>query len=619
MNFNFDFGRIDLGGNADARPVPDDAPLYAAVGGRAASLSNNECVFQPDGGGALEVMTHQVLQAMDQTREFRSLDEHVARLASVIPGLNGQGEAIRRVLGYLVDRRLLLSDADFLEQLRSPGDTSIVPLRGMVVRACDRPALVERLLDSLRRQSAAHGRHDSVILIDDSRQATAGEEHRRLLAAHADAAGAPVSYVGSSQSKAILDRLVRAVPEARDLLPSLSGLGHGIGFGGGRGYNLALLLTAGGQLGLLDDDYIIDFRTSQHAASGLSIDPNDAWATRFPGGTDAALVYGEPLLEDGIAVQTRMVGCSLGQVLAGHADLQPTRKQLHGTNLARLAHLRSDARILGTFTGIRGSSGTSDNAWLYQLDERSRADFWRSRESYLQHVNAEGVVSAYERVVARPHGTFTPFMTDNSRLMPCTAPLGRGEDALFSVTASFMYPTSLTLHLPITIAHQQEGRRPRQERGLQAMTPGVNRFLWEWIRNQAQPARGADAGGRLVFLAAQLEDLANAPVADRIAMLSEYLRYVRADLVERIQQQIVATPDAPVYWVADARAIVEANGKALLANAAPRLDDWPLDIDAAGCAERLRQACLELASAWKVWPALWQAAAEMGDRLLPTR
>lgn len=618
MNFNFDYGRIDLG-TTHAQPANLDAPLYAAVGGRAASLSNNECVFQPDRGGDLEVMTHQVLQAMDQTREFRSLDEHVARVASVIPGLNGQTEAIRRVLGYLVDRRLLLSDADFLAGLQQSGSVAGTSLRSLVVRACDRPVQVQRLLHSLQLQAQEFGRSDGLTLIDDSRNDVAAEEHRRLLTAHASALGVPVVYVGSAQARAVADRLAQAVPAARELLPSLLHLGQGAGFGGGRGYNLALLLTAGGQLALLDDDYVVDFRTSAHSSSGLAIDPQSPWATRFPEDAEATLAYGERLTEDAFSMQTGMVGRTLGQVFADHPDLLPTREQLRGMSLARLAHLRPDARIVSTFTGVRGASFTSDNAWLYQLDDRSRADFWRSRESYLRHVNAETLVSAFEKVVARPHGTFTPFVTDNSRLMPCSSPLGRGEDALFSVAANYLYPTSLTLHLPITIGHQQEGRRPRQERGLQAITPGINRFLWEWIRNQAQPARSADAGNRLAFLVAQLEDLANAPEAERISVLSEYLRYVRADAVERIQQQIVAAPDAPVYWVADARAIVEANGKALLANTAPRLDDWPLDIDATGCAQRLREACLGLAAAWRHWPALWHAAADMGARLLPSR
>ena len=106
MEYNIDFGNITLKPPPAPKPA-NQGPLYAAVDGKAASLSNNECVFQPTGGGELEVMTHQVLQALDQCREFHTLDEHVARVVGVVPGLAGQSEAVRRVLNGLISRGLL--------------------------------------------------------------------------------------------------------------------------------------------------------------------------------------------------------------------------------------------------------------------------------------------------------------------------------------------------------------------------------------------------------------------------------------------------------------------------------------------------------------------------------
>jgi hypothetical protein len=183
--------------------------------------------------------------------------------------------------------------------------------------------------------------------------------------------------------------------------------------------------------------------------------------------------------------------------------------------------------------------------------------------------------------------------------------------------AHYLYPDSRTMQLPITIGHVQESRRPRFERALLPLTPGINRFLREWIAKNAASAYGATAEDRLAFLASQLEDLAAAPASRHIELLTEYLRYARADLVERLQQQLGNAPDAPVYWASDVRRIVEANGKALLANEAPRLDDWPESITRAECAQRLRDSALELAAGYRVWPTAWRAAAELGDRLLP--
>lgn len=615
VRYDIDFGSIPV--SPPSAPRTDlRAPMYAAIDGRVASLSNNECVFQPRDGDELHVMTHQVLQALDQCREFRSLDEHVARVASVIPGLAGQGEAVRRVLTGLIDRGLLRSDGDFLAALRRDDGPAPAPMKTLVVRACDRPEQLKQLLHSLAEHGERFGRRDNVMLIDDSNSGEAAREHARALQVYATASGGVGRYIGSEQARSIVERLTKARPEVKEVLAALLLPRTGNGFGGGRGYNLALLLTAGERLGLIDDDYRLPFHRAHGVRDGLDPDPALRFGVRFHADRDRALGDGEALDVDGLAMQEALVGHALGHALAQPA-FAIDRERLRGQALARLSHLRSDARILATYTGSRGASFTSDSAWLYDIDPSSRAGFWLDRDSYLRNVHAETIVHAPECVLARPFGLFTPFLLDNAQLLPCTAPTGRGEDGLFGVVGSYLYPDSQTLHLPITIGHVQEGRRPRYERAMQPLTPGINRFLREWVRNNAQPAQSAEPGDRLALLAAQLDDLANAPAQTQVGILTEYLRYVRADLIERLQQQIGSATDAPVYWTADARRIVEENGKALLSNGVPRLDEWPETIDAPGCAERLRSACLDMAAAYRQWPALWQTAAELGDRLLP--
>lgn len=615
MQFDINYGAINLA--QPARPAPR-GPLYAAVDGRAASLSNSECIFQARDGGELHVMTHQVLQALDQCREFRTLDEHVARVTSVLPGLGGQAEAVRHVLGGLVERGVLRSDSQFLEALARADEVRPAALAAVAIRACDRPAQLGRLLDSLAAHGRRHGRSDAVWIIDDSTDAQALERHQALGREHARDAGVAVRHVGPAQAAALCERLGRELPQARETLRGLLLRdGAGAGFGGGRGYNLALLLSAGRRLSLLDDDYLLPFHRASVAQPGLEPMPGTGFEARFQDGMAASLATGPELEQDGFALQQDLVGSPLAAAMARHPELLGLdRERLRGQSLSRLSHLAGPARVLATFTGTRGASFTGDSLWLYRLAGASRDAFWASREGYLANVHAEALEFAPARAIARPHGLFTPFMLDNSALLPCTAVHGRGEDGLFGVVSGYLYPDALTLHLPITIGHVQEGRRDRHARAMAPLTPGINRFLREWIVNQAQPARSADPGERLALLAAQLEDLAGAPQAARVEMLEEYLRYVRADLIEHLQQQILDNPKAPVYWLADVRQIVEVNGRALLAGDPPRLDEWPAALDAAGCADRLSLACRDLAASWRHWPAIWRRAAELGGRLL---
>jgi hypothetical protein len=177
-------------------------------------------------------------------------------------------------------------------------------------------------------------------------------------------------------------------------------------------------------------------------------------------------------------------------------------------------------------------------------------------------------------------------------------------------------PEALAFELPVAIGHVQETARKRSTTTMAASEPRVNDFLRDFVRRQSGLFKADDPGQRMVLLAAVLRDLSHASAAEREAHLREYLSYVRADVIDRLQHQIEAAEDAPVYWQADARAVVEANAKMLLASAAPRLADWPQDIDAPGCARALSAEIDSMAEACEHWPALWRHAAEQGEKLL---
>jgi hypothetical protein len=87
-------------------------------------------------------------------------------------------------------------------------------------------------------------------------------------------------------------------------------------------------------------------------------------------------------------------------------------------------------------------------------------------------------------------------------------------------------------------------------------------------------------------------------------------------MIDRLQHQLEAAESAPVYWQADVRSIVQANAKALLSKAPPRLADWAEDLDEAGCAKALAGELTDMADALEHWPGLWQVAAEHGEKLL---
>ncbi len=611
-DFQINYGNLQVAAPA-ARPV-QDAALYAAVDAVVAPLSSEEFAFIAKDTGERHVLSHHVLQSMDQCREFRTLDEHVARVVSVVPGLN-QPDRIRKGLEGLARSGLLISDRQFLDGLARAPDAEPRALHAIYIRACDRPQQLGSLLASLAEYERRFRVARHVVLLDDSLDEANRDRNRDLLREFARAVGNPVSYVGPAERSRIRERLAKAVPEAKSTLEWLVDRGPRTRRGGGgRSWNLALLLSAGRQYVLLDEDFRFPLRRHGDAREGIDPNATLSASARFFRRVDDALAAGEEDARDPFELHLETCGERFGAVSA-RPEYGIDRASLHGLNLGRLEHLRGDARVLYTLNGTFGSSGTESALWLYQLDADSRAEFWADRDAYLRNIEAQSVWYGWLRAKPASVAAFTPFAFDNRELLPCTNPDGRGEDGLASVATQFCRPGSLVLHLPTAIGHVQEAARRRSEVTMAAHTPRLNHFLRDYVSNQTGTAKAGDPARRLELLAGIVGDLAAADDATMTATLDEYLSFVRADVVERMQHQFEVLGDAPVYWQADVRTIVQANGNALLKRSPPRLGDWAEDIDTAGCVRAAADELGDMAAAWRHWPALWAAAREQGDRL----
>ena len=595
------------------------APTFASREGRVAALSSTECVFFAQGETTPHVMTMQVLQALDQCREFRTLDDHVVRVEANVPGLGGQHEAILRVLQNLVHRDLLFGDEAFITRLRNTPLREVSPLRAVCIRACDRPDRLATLLASLAAYEQRFRAQRRYVLIDDSTSPANSARHRDLLRGFADASGCNVAHVGRSQAIRLAERIAKACPHARDTVRALllrDAHPEARRFGGGRSRNLALLLTAGARLALLDDDLLLPLRRADFARDGLDPNPDATPCARFLPDMAQALAAGREIEDDPFEMHLDVCGQSLGACANGPYALR--REALRGLNLGQLELLDPAARIVTSHHGSYGSSRSESTLWLHHsIDRVGREELWQDRESYYRNSQAHHVFYGVSkaRVVGVPG--FTPFALDNSELLPCTNPVGRAEDSLGSALTRLCWPHAVAFELPVAIGHVQESLRTRFPITREAPAPRINDFLREFVKRQFGLSVAQEPGQRLTMLAHMMRDLAHASERERTDHLREYLNFVHTGTIDRLQRQIEESNDAPIYWQADARAIVQASAKRLLAaGAAPRLAEWPEDADATQCASALRTELDAMADACEHWPSMWRHAAEQGERLL---
>ena len=595
-----------------------DEPLYASVAGVAHGMGEGECAFQPRGGAETHVMTTQVLEALDVARPFLTLDEHAAAIAQRIPALRGQAEAVKRVLGGLAQRRLLVSDAELLATMKAAKARPLAPLAAVFIRACDRPAQLGALFDSLVPFESARGEKRRYVVLDDSRDADKRRANADAARAFAKASGAKVEHVDDAHWAAIAERIARARPaHATAVREAIARDANGKArFGGGKGCNLAALLGAGARYATLDEDFLLPLRAATDARSGIELrDTGELPATLFAS-VDAALEAGVALDRDPFDAQLAWCGQALGRVLSDDPSLASSRADLRGLEPSRRRDLDPATRIVATANGHRGSSGASLPQWLFMLEGEARAEFWRERETYLKQIDAANVWIGPARARLMPNGHFTPFIVDATTLLPPTLPTGRSEDLLFGALAGALDPSSAVLHSAWTMGHRQEARGGGMKRLFEPDTPGLAQYLADLVGSRVAELRAERPEQRVAGIVAWLEDLAAAPAATRLELLHEYLRFNRADLIARLQTAFAAAPAPPVWWQADVREMVTTNGRAIMNPGPPRLAGWDPLLDTDRCAERFSAELRGFAQVLAAWPALWEVAREQRETWL---
>jgi hypothetical protein len=612
MDYRIDYGPISL------KPSrPPDAPLYASVEGRAASLANDEVLFYDPATDRNHVMTAQVLQAMVLCRAFQPMDRHVQNVAEQLPGLKGQEAAVRRVLQGLATRGLLITDDAFLLRFAGAPAQELPPPTAIFIRGCDRPAQVRQLLQSLQTHIARFGVSYRVVLVDDSSDSTSMREHAELLRHFSEACGAASAYVGQDSWARVAADLAAKLPEHAAALNAL--LVRDASYrgrrGGGIGKNLIGLLAAGERYLLLDDDFQFPLRHHPEFRAGLALDAS-GWAVRSYSNQDQALQAGvdgeSDLIEEHLALCGQTVAGALGQV----EGFTLAREELLGMSPGGSVALNPQSRIAATINGHRGAAGASGLSWLFMLDAAGRAQLTSDPARYASLRDDPPVWFGTRRFVLGSGSNFTPFAVDNRRLMPPTSPFGRSEDMLFNALVVLAQGDARLLDMPCSIAHVQEGRRDRAALLRRAETPDINTCFAELARHVSTDLYAAEATPRLALFAARLDDLAGGSGTTVLSYLNEYLAYRRSAAVQQLQLVTANDPTAPHFWKLDLNTLIEANARAVAERAPPRFAGWAEDATSDDCVTAFRREAATLSAGLRAWPAAWSVALEQRDTWL---
>ena len=594
MEFEFNFGEQNL-----TKQTPVDNTLYASVAGTVQQLAKDELVFMDHQTGTNHIMTMQVLQAMSLTQQFKPLHEHVQTIAQNIPDLKGQTVAIEKVLGFLKNKGLLVSGQQWLDWLKaSQGKRRSIPYAGMVIRTCQRPEHLQRLLDSFNSYVNVHQCDDTVLVFDDSLDAKSQEANQKIC----QQAKVNVKYHGSSWQQQFITMLINEFPEHQAEIEWL--LAEKDGFTGGRVWNLALLALAGKKFTFFDDDYLIQPRKAAHYNDqDINLAEYADLSVGFGLNIRSIKEMSQQVEADVLTEMTEACGDYFGHWMTQSGD--KSHSSLYGLRLIDLERLNAESVVKSTGNGTWGSPRAESNYWLYLLKGQEREAFWQDRETYLDNIEASHLLHYSPNFQALSFSKFAPSAIDNSNLTPFVMPINKNEDHFFNCMMKGCYPNQVSLHYPFMMGHIQTAKRERSGFNHIARRPNFNSFMADYVLSILGNIHTSDENTRFDSIRAAIDDLRSSSQKALEHRLREYMTKTRSDLVFSLQNILDEVPDAPIYWQADVREIIQANGKAIKSNQTPVLSDWDASMDIETCVAKVKSDLQEVVDAMEVWPKLW--------------
>jgi len=313
--------------------------------------------------------------------------------------------------------------------------------------------------------------------------------------------------------------------------------------------NLALLLSCGHRLVMIDDDTICNVYDAPRKKTEITFS-NEPREADFFGSEQEWAHLQQPINPDPIDRHLQCLGLTFSEALTvlGENQLKPTG--LAGATALQLSELQPDSGVLVTECGSLGCPGTGKNTWLPDMAPASLKRMLASAEKTSQALSSRKVWSGRKQPHFAPRSNMSQMTGfDNRRMLPPYMPNIRGQDRLFGYMLDFIFPTSVTLDYPWAIPHLPLPDRQWRDRDLN-FTPADTfpMFFVEKIIEHRSSCFSESPGGRLLNLSAWFNDMATTSAETLSSMYRDSRLRGGAERLNRLTSLLNKTEPAPVNW-----------------------------------------------------------------------
>ena len=551
----------------------------AAVPGHAAPLDGERMLWQQHGGPRVAALPAIEATVLAHAGRFET---HAYHLEAIVAATRLPRERIDAALTRLAEQGLLLPLAAFVPAAAAAPPP---PPPLLCIRTCARPASLGLLLQSLLEDERRFDLRRRYVVIDDT-PPDADAATRGEVEAFARRSGSDVRLLDGAERARLLGWLGKDVDPCADLfdrraLDSASG---------GRAWNWALLLAAGGTLGLLDDDFRFPMRLPRGAAPEIDLVTEYALETEFLDGPDGLRQLAPPD-EDPYALLLRLLGQPAGALLRKHGHAPQSARLRSAASLACLAPPAQVAAICG---GIHGALNYDSSIHLSMPNRSTLGSLFKPPFDE-RRLEGEDLWQGRRRPHFMTTGGFTPLLLDARALLPPTGTLGKSDDGLFNALLSTCAPAALAMAVPASIGHFPPAGRARRAAAEQSAIEDVSIFCAGVALSIAPMLRSTDRALRLAAVAALMRDLAGGSDEAIAGIYGAWRDRLLLGTLQGLQRSLRESgASAPPTWIEHVRRAIAANEAALRERVVP-----PARVALA------RSALEQLARALVAWPALW--------------
>ncbi|MCP4049038.1 MAG: hypothetical protein GY732_23950 [Gammaproteobacteria bacterium] len=485
--------------------------------------------------------------------QFQTITRHTANIVESNPGMKDQQKTINQVLQQMLDTGMMVSAKKVCEKLKARVDTGAedrefsAPVVAIIT--WERPQALERLLESVVVNCDTTKVH-RLYVIDDSRKAENISKNQDLVETYSSRVETPLEYFGQDEQQALLDDLSKRLPEHEGAIHFLADQSRWRDhWTSGLNRNLALLVSCGHRLVMMDDDTICNVYDPPQPKPNITFSDDPREADFFASEQDWAHLH-QPINPDPVSRHMQCLGLPFSEAVAvlGQGNLKPAG--LSNATALQISELEPDSRVLMTECGSLGCPGTTSNTWLPNMADNSLRLMLKSGQKTTNALTKRKVWSGRNH----PHFAPRPNMSqitgfDNRHMLPPYLPIMRAEDRLFGYMLDFIFPSAVTLDYAWAVPHLPLPEREWQNKDLNFTPSGsFPSFFFEMILKKKSSCLSDLPTDRLANLSAWFKEMSTASSKS----LSDIYRDTRlrddSDLFEQLNGLLNANESDPVNW-----------------------------------------------------------------------